>query len=345
MIKPLFITTLVLIILGGILFFYQGHNNSTTSKISESSGQILLEELDTKILNKINIRGEDSFVSLKQLQGGGWEEESLKYEANISSIQDMLLKLSQIKLGDLVTNNSDHHKRFKLVEPPDNDENWLKDIHGESVTLLKGDGTIILSLMLGKSRQNGEGQYIRHNGSEKVYLIKERLTIDTNIYDWLNTELLKLDSNLVASIKLKNNLDQILSIKRENASAEWVSNDEEILPEKDKIQNVLNQLSHLTFSKLLDRDIINKKKLNQTENTLYITLFDGKIFTLKIQKDSKANENYFLSMRMGILQAQSKKTKKEETKFRQEMELFNKKMNGRFFEISSWEGKELLFKN
>ena len=35
----------------------------------------------------------------------------------------------------------------------------------------------------------------------------------------------------------------------------------------------------------------------------------------------------------------------EETKVRQEMESFNKKMNGRLFEISSWEGKDLLIDN
>ena len=124
MVKPLFITTLLLIIIGVGLFFYNEQNNFTNTENSNFVGQKLLEEIDTKALNKINIRGENSFVSLVQLQGGGWEEKSLKYEADISSIQDLLLKLYQTNLGDLVTNNASHHKRFKLVAPPDNFEKW-----------------------------------------------------------------------------------------------------------------------------------------------------------------------------------------------------------------------------
>lgn len=344
MVKPLFITTLLLIIIGGGIFFYNEQNNFTNTENSNFAGQKLLEEIDTKALNKINIRGENSFVSLKQLQGGGWEEISLKYEADIPSIQDLLLKLSQIKLGDLITKNPEHHDRFKLLEPPDNVEKWSKDFHGNSVTLLKGDGTIILSLLLGKNRKNGEGQYVRHNGSTKVYLIPESLSINTNVDDWVNKELLNLDSNLVTSIKLKDNLDNVLNINRNNANAEWESSNESNLPEKRKIQNVLDRLSALSFSKLLVRDEDNENKLSSSKKTLIITLFDGRLYTLKLQSNSKSNENYLLSLRMGILQA-SKKTISEETKVRQEMELFNKKMNGRIFEISSWEGKDLLINN
>jgi len=331
-------------IIGGGLFFYQKNNFFSITENSNFTGQKLLEELDTKTLNKINIRGEDSFVSLIQLQGGGWEVESFKYEADTSSIQDLLLKLSQIKLGDLITSNADHHDRFKLVVPPDNVENWSKDIHGNSVTLLKGDGTIILSLLLGKNRENGEGQYMRHNGSEKIYLIPESLPINTKIDDWLNKELLNLDSNLVASIKLNDNLNNILNINRNNANSKWESSNEKTLPEKNKIQNVLERLSSLSFLKLLSDESIGNK-LASSEKTLSITLFDGRLFTLKIQKKSESNTNYILSLRMGILQESSDKTETEEIKIRQEMDSFNNKMNGRFFEISSWEGKDLLLNN
>ena len=47
---------------------------------------------------------------------------------------------------------------------------------------------------------------------------------------------------------------------------------------------------------------------------------------------------------MGVLQDASEKKEIGE-EVRKEMESFNKKMNGRFFEINSWEGKELLIGN
>ena len=344
MIKPLFFATFILVIIGGILYFYQGNFVSTKSGNSNSFGQKLLEDLDTKALSKITIRGEDSFVSLVQLKGGGWLEESFKYEAESSQIQDLLLKLYQTKLGDLVSNNANHHKRFKLVAAPENVERWDKDVYGESVTLLKGDGTIILSFLIGKNRKSGQGQYIRYNGSNKVFLIPERLNINTNPNDWLDKKLLELEEKDVKNIKIKSNSEIKLNINRKTFNDPWLTKGETIMPSEEKIQNVLDKLSSLSFSKILERQITNEKELNPSEKTLLITLFDGRLFTIKIIKNNIANENYILSLRMGILQDSSGKKEIDE-KVRIEMESFNKKMNGRFFIISSWEGKNLLMVN
>jgi hypothetical protein len=62
-----------------------------------------------------------------------------------------------------------------------------------------------------------------------------------------------------------------------------------------------------------------------------------------LRKSDSSNENYILSLRMGILQNVSASADEEDSKIRQEMDGFNQKVNGRFFEINSWEGKELLF--
>ena len=344
MIKPLFFATFTLVIVGGLLHLYQENFNSTGSSNSLSFGQKLLEDLDTKSLSKITIRGEESFVSLMQLKGGGWIEESMKYEADSSQIQDLLLKLYQTNLGDLVTNNASHHKRFKLVAPPDNFEKWEKDLYGESVSLLKGDGTIILSFLIGKNRKNGQGQYIRYNGSNKVFHIPESLNINTKFNDWLDKKLLELEGDLVKNIKIKEVSEEKFNINRKSFKDPWVSNIDLVAPDKEKIQNVLDRLSSLSFSKLLERQVISDNESNTLEKALVVTLFDGKLFTIKIKKNNASNENYILSLRMGVLQDTSEKKEIEE-EVRKEMESFNKKMNGRSFEINSWEGKELLIGN
>jgi len=78
------------------------------------------------------------------------------------------------------------------------------------------------------------------------------------------------------------------------------------------------------------------------EETLLVSLFDGRIYTLNLQNNIAANGNYILSIRMGILQDESGSANAEDSNLRGEMDLFNQKVNGRFFEISSWEGNELL---
>jgi len=81
------------------------------------------------------------------------------------------------------------------------------------------------------------------------------------------------------------------------------------------------------------------------EETLLVSLFDGRIYTLNLQNNIAANGNYILSMRMGILQDESGSANAEDSNLRGEMDLFNQKVNGRFFEISSWEGNELLLRD
>jgi hypothetical protein len=73
-----------------------------------------------------------------------------------------------------------------------------------------------------------------------------------------------------------------------------------------------------------------------------VSLFDSRVYTLNLRNNIASNENYILSMRMGISLVSSGASEAEDSKLRDEMEIYNQQVNGRFYEISSWEGKELL---
>ena len=345
MFKPLLLITLVLLIIGTGLFYIKDQTNYINSPISDVGGHKLLEKIDTKALNQINIQVEGTAVSLLQLHGGGWQEKSLNYEADTQPIQDLLLNLSQIRLGDLVTNNPDHHERFRLISPPEKLEEWSKERHADSVTLLHGDGTLILSLLLGKERHNGEGQYVRHSGSDKVYLIQERLSVDSAVDDWLIKDLLSLESAQVTGLKLQNGEERSFAVNRDSAEAEWQPDPENVnTPNAEQIKKILDRLALLSFTKLYKKDVAPEKLEDSVivEETLLVSLFDGRIYTLNLQNNVAPSGNYILSMRMGILQDEIGNVNTEDSNLRQEMDLFNKKVNGRIFEINSWEGNELL---
>ena len=279
------------------------------------------------------------------MQGGGWQEKSLSYEANMLPIQDLLLNLSQMRLGDLVTSNPDHHERFSLLSPPEKMEKWSKESHAGSVMLFQGDGTLILSLLLGKERSNGEGQYVRHAGSDKVYLIPERLQIDSEVNDWLNKNLLALESDQIAGIKLQNRKDNSFEIVRDSAEEKWrTTGEKQKIPDSETINKILDRLAHLTFTKLYKKgqEPQNMNGSIKDKDSLLVSLFDGRIYTLNLQNNDASNGNYILNARMGILQNRSGNVNTEDKSLRQEMDLFNQKANGRFFEINSWEGNELL---
>jgi len=346
MFKPLLFITFSLFIIGGGILFYQDGTYFTKPQKSNNN-RLFPEQLDTKALNQIKIESQGASVSLFQLKGGGWKEQSLNYKADSISIQDLLFKLSQIRLGDLVTNNPDFHERFQLLTPPGNKEDWSVDRHGFSISLLRGDGTSILSFILGKNRTSGPGQYVRHKGSNKVFLIPEGLPIDLEANDWLNKDLLALESNQVQSLVLKNGEGPSFSINRDSAETDWKTNTEiSDVPDSDKITTLLKRLGNLSFSKLY----INNSASQQSESSdlkeaiLFVSLFDSRVYTLNLRKNEASNENYILSMRMGISMVASDNSEAEDSKLREDMEIYNQQVSGRFYEISSWEGKELLLK-
>ena len=344
MFKPLLFTTFILFIIGGGLIYYQDDTYFTKPQISKGN-RLFPEQLDTKALNQIIIESKGSSVNLMQLKGGGWKEQSLNYEADPILIQDLLLNLSQISLGDMVTNNSDHHERFQLLTTPENKEDWNEDRHGYTVSLLRGDGTSILSILLGKNRASGPGQYVRHKGSNKVFLIPEGLSIDSEANDWLKKELLELESNQVQGLVLNNEEGGSFSINRDSAETDWESSSEKSdVLDSDKITTLLNRLGKLSFSKLYINDSVSQQEegTDLIETTLSVSLFDRRVYTLNLRNNIASNENYILSIRMGISLLSSGTSEVEDSKLRDKMEIYNKQVNGRFYEISSWEGKELL---
>jgi len=346
MLKPLLIITTILIFIGaGLYSFHRSSNLNKFPNLAEKN-QKLLRELNTKSLDRIKIFGNGSRVDLVQLQGGGWKEQSLNYEADILSIQDLLVNLSKISLGDLVTDNPDYHERFQLLDPPDNIDLWEKERHGFALNLLRGDGTSIVYLLLGKERINGPGQYIRQAGSDKIYLIPEPLLIYSEADDWLRKDLLALESKHIQRLDLQKVDNSSFSISRVDDKSDWVNEPENSeLIEKSKINRVLSRLEDLTFSKLYKNNEVTQEltEQNYKEGSLSVTLFDGSVFSLIFKKNVSVDENYLLSLRMGISLEASGNPDTNDSKLRKEMEEFNQRVNSRLFEISSWEAKELLF--
>ena len=346
MTKPLLIIATILILIGaGLYFFHEGSNFNKLQNYAQSNPK-LLKQLNTKSLDRIKIFGNGSRIDLVHLQGGGWNEQSLNYEADILSIQELLVNLSKISLGDLVTDNPDYHERFQLLDPPDNIELWEEERHGFALNLLRGDGTSIIYLLLGKERLNGPGQYIRQVGSDKIYLIPEPLLIYSDADDWLRKDLLSLKSKDIQRLELQNADNNSFSISRVDDKSDWINESENLeLFEKSKINRAISRLEDLKFTKLYKNNGVTQELTEQNfkEGSLIATLFDGSVFSLIFKKNVSVDENYLLSLRMGISLEASVNADTNDSNLHKEMEEFNQRVNSRLFGISSWEAKELLF--
>ena len=75
MIKPLSLISVILCGLGIALYFYEQDAEQGQENLN---GQILLKQLDTKNLNKIQVRSSKGLLELHQSQQG-WQETGLDY--------------------------------------------------------------------------------------------------------------------------------------------------------------------------------------------------------------------------------------------------------------------------
>ena len=166
--------------------------------------------------------------------------------------------------------------------------------------------------------------------------------------DWLKKDLLNVEFAEVASIKLQVESEPLVASSRKSEDSAWESPSEKSNKlDSKQIEQILERLNPLSFSKLFKKGLELKPQVGTIDTTsmLSISLFDGRIYTLKLQNNILPNGNYLMSVRMGILQDDSGNIRSNYEEVRKEMDIFNQKANGRFFEISSWEGNEILLKD
>ena len=158
--------------------------------------------------------------------------------------------------------------------------------------------------------------------------------------------MLDLEYKHIQRIDLQKVDNSSFSISRVDDKSDWVNEPENSeLIEKSKINRALSRLEDLTFSKLYKNNEVTQEltEQNYKEASLSVTLFDGSVYSLIFKKNVSVDENYLLSLRMGISLEASLNSATNDSKMHEEMEEFNQRVNSRLFEISSWEAKELLF--
>ena len=177
-------------------------------------------------------------------------------------------------------------------------------------------------------------------------MIPKPLLIYSEVDDWLRKDLLSLESKHIQRLDLQKVDNSSFSISRVDDQSDWVNEPKNSeLIEKSKINSALRRLEDLNFSKLYKNNEVTQEltEQNYKEGSLSVTLFDGSVYSLILKKNLSGDENYLLSLRMGISLEASGNPDTNDSKLLKRMEEFNQRVNSRLFEISSWEAKELLF--
>jgi hypothetical protein len=101
------------------------------------------------------------------------------YPADSKQINDLIIKLLDIKTAELHTNKVENHEELEVTE--EKAKNLIK--------FFREDGSLLTGVVVGKSQEAGGGAFVRKIPGEAVYLTKSAPWFRTRALDYVNQEI------------------------------------------------------------------------------------------------------------------------------------------------------------
>ena len=152
----------------------------SVSKRSGPSGPTyLIQGLEPADIDSITIgKGKDPIKICRQ-EGRFVVANKSNYPADTKQINDLITKALDIKTTDLYTSDPKNHEDLQVTE----------DKARSVVKFFKADGTLLTGVVVGQSRETGQGTYVRLASSDDVYLTEEAPFFRDRAMDYVNQEI------------------------------------------------------------------------------------------------------------------------------------------------------------
>jgi hypothetical protein len=138
----------------------------------------LIQGLDTAGVDSITVGQGEEQVKIRR-QGSQFVVSDINYPADTKQINDLISKALDIKTVDLYTSDVKNHEELEVTE----------EKASGVVKLFKADGSLLTGVVIGKTRESGQGTYVRLASSNDVYLTNEAPYLRTRALDYVNQEI------------------------------------------------------------------------------------------------------------------------------------------------------------
>jgi len=315
---------------------------SNKSLTAPSGPTYLIQGLNPDDIGNIVLGTGENEVTLKRQSGRFVVADKDNYPAETKQINDLLTKCLDIKTSQFITDNRENHEALGLIE---------KEARNV-VKFLKPDSSMLTGVIVGKSKEEGQGSYIRLANSDEVYVATETPWIRSKAIDYINQELVSAERENIESITV-NIPDGGYTLKRKENSEDLLL---ENIPADKKLKDsdsksVFNALTDLKFTDV-------KKKSSASDELTFdkqyvCRLADSTVYIVSIaQKDEKTYitcQSEFTDTTPVPRPTQDEseeELKKKEAKFlaRDSAKEFTAKHKDWIYEIADWKAKNLTKK-
>ena len=313
---------------------------SSKPKTAPDKPAYLIQGLNPADIGSIALGAGEDEVTLKRQSGPFVVVNKDNYPAETKQINDLITKCLDIQTSQFVTDNPENHEALEVTE---------KDARNV-VKFFKTDASLLTGVIVGKTKEEGQGNYVRLATSDKVYVAPEVPWIRTGVLDYIDQALILANRDDIESVTLTA-LDGQYSLKRKEDSEDLML---ENIPAGKKLKD---SDSKSVFHALTDLRFTDVKKKSPASGELtfdrqYVCrLADSTVYTISIaQKDDKTYITCHADFTDKILPPKGSESqeelKKKEVKLlaRDKANEFTARHQDWIYEIADWKAKNLTKK-
>ena len=337
--QKLAILALVAAVLVGVAVMLNSTTNGPNEKTTGSA--YLIQGLDPSQVTKITVEKGDEPITLTRQDNGFVIAEKSNYSANNKQINTLLTDCMDIQTTELVSQSQDNYSDLGVTEEK------AKDV----VKFFQADGALITGVIIGNSKEGGNGTYVRRIDSDKVYLTSKAPYIRKRALDYMEQNLIALNKENIESV-------QVTLPDVEYQISDDPNNGLQLSPlpegrtfKSSDTRSVLSALTGLRFNDVQPKSTANMD-FTQPQYQYQCRLKDSTVYTLKIIKE---DDKYYVNCsseytdKSGVKVDRTKQDSEEELKAKeakllaQEKALkFSKRHSPWVYEIPEYKAKYLV---
>jgi len=186
------------------------------SEATAGTKVLLFEDLPANDVTTLQVVDADGSLTVDKVDEAWTLVERGGYPVDVDKVKQAVLGLSQLLIEEPKTSLPENFSKLGVAEPGTADSTATK------VTLKDASGTIVAAAILGESkfRRGSQALYVRREGENQVYLCEGRLQIDARPTSWIERDLLRLEGDRVASVRVAHPDGEEVLIGRDPDNAE-----------------------------------------------------------------------------------------------------------------------------
>jgi len=313
----------------------QSHISNRPSTVMEGPAY-LIQGLDPSDIDSIVLGSGEDTVTLKRQQGKFVVANKDNYPAKVSEINNLITKCQEIQTSQFVTDNPANHEDLGVTEENAN----------ATIKFFKADSSILTGVIGGKTKELGQGTYVRLATSDAVYVAPTMPWIADTAISYIEQELISVKRDDIVSVTVSSPDEQYTLKSTEGGKDVILEN----IPEGKKFKDSEGDSVFTALTSLRCDDVMKNPGDLKFDREYVCTLKDSTVYALKIAK--KDDKTYITCeadytdktpvTKDSNVESEEELKKKEAKLLAQEGALnFTAKHKGWVYEISEWKAKNL----